>query len=191
MESFNNQVAKKGKNLHEGHRKRIKEKFLENGFTASTPPHEVLELLLCYCVPRKDTNELAHRLLDRFGSIAGVMDASREELTEFPGLTDNAYCLFRLIMPVAKMYLDGEFDMGSYMDYVERVITFLEYLSPDTVIQRVIGRAKEEHTIFANYGSSWWKIKDTIDYEMEKRNTSQGIRCNYLGGSALNKFKNS
>ncbi len=126
MESFNNQVAKKGKNLHEGHRKRIKEKFLENGFTASTPPHEVLELLLCYCVPRKDTNELAHRLLDRFGSIAGVMDASREELTEFPGLTDNAYCLFRLIMPVAKMYLDDRSASGNCINNKIDAVNYLK-----------------------------------------------------------------
>ena len=90
--------------------------------------------------------------------------------------------------PLSKMYLNNEFDMGTYMDYVDRVIAFLEYLSDDIVIQRVIGRAKEEHTIFANYGTSWWKIKDTIDEEMEKRNTYQGRLCNYLGGSALKKF---
>jgi radical SAM protein (TIGR01212 family) len=90
--------------------------------------------------------------------------------------------------PLAKMYLDGKFDMGKYMDYVERVIIFLEYLSGDIIIQRVIGRAKEEYTIFSNYGTSWWKIKDTIDEEMEKRNTYQGRLCNYLNGSALKKF---
>ncbi len=91
--------------------------------------------------------------------------------------------------PMANMYLNGEFDMGTYMDYVERVITFLEYLSPDTIIQRVIGRAKEEHTIFANYSSSWWKIKDTIDEEMQKRGTFQGRLFTYLGGSSLKKFE--
>ena len=90
--------------------------------------------------------------------------------------------------PMAQMYLSGEFDMGTYMDYVERVILFLEYLSPEVVIQRIIGRAKEEHTIFANYGTSWWKIKDTIDDEMASRGTYQGRLFNYLGGSALNRF---
>ena len=89
---------------------------------------------------------------------------------------------------MAQMYLNGEFDMGTYMDYVERVILFLEYLSPEVVIQRIIGRAKEEHTIFANYGTSWWKIKDTIDDEMASRGTYQGRLFNYLGGSALKRF---
>ena len=106
MDGLKGKLADKSKNVHEGHRKRIREKFLLNGFDAQTPPHEVLELLLCYSVPRKDTNELAHLLLERFGSIAGVLDASKEELTEFPSITENTYCLFRLIMPVAKMYLN-------------------------------------------------------------------------------------
>lgn len=90
--------------------------------------------------------------------------------------------------PMAKMYLKGEFSMGTYYDYVERVIRFLEYLSPDVVIQRLIGRAKEEHTIFANYGTSWWKIKDNIDAQLELRDTYQGKKCDYLGGKALRKF---
>ena len=86
------------------------------------------------------------------------------------------------------MYENNEFDMGTYMDYVEKVILFLEYLSPEIVIQRLIGRAKEEHTVFANYGTSWWKIKDTIDEKMEERKTFQGRLCNYLGGDALKRF---
>ncbi len=90
--------------------------------------------------------------------------------------------------PMAKMYLDKEFDMGCYMDYVERVITFLEYLSPEIVIQRLIGRSKEEHSIFSNYAASWWKIKDTIDEVMEERGTYQGRLCTYLGGSCVKKF---
>lgn len=90
--------------------------------------------------------------------------------------------------PMAEMYQKGDFDMGEYTDYVERVITFLENLSPEITIQRLLGRAKEEHTVFSNYGMSWWKIKDTIDDEMEKRGTYQGIKCNYLNGKALNKF---
>ena len=48
----------------------------------------------------------------------------------------------------------------------------------------------EEHSIFSNYATSWWKIKDTIDAEMEKRKTHQGRLCTYLGGSCLKKFEN-
>ncbi len=91
--------------------------------------------------------------------------------------------------PMSKMYLNGDFDMGEYMDYVNRVILFLEYLNPEIVIQRLIGRAREESTVFANYSTSWWKIKDTIDEELEKRNTYQGAKYDYLNGKALKKFE--
>ena len=90
--------------------------------------------------------------------------------------------------PLAQMYKNREFDMGTYFDYVEKAILFLQYLSPDIIIQRIIGRAKEEHTVFCNYGTSWWKIKDNIDLELEIRNIYQGDKFDYLNGKALNKF---
>lgn len=93
--------------------------------------------------------------------------------------------------PLAKMYERGEFDMGSYHDYIEKVITFLRYLSPHVIIQRIIGRAKESETAFSNYGMSWWKIKDEIDEIMEKENIRQGDKCDYLGGKALKNFKST
>lgn len=91
--------------------------------------------------------------------------------------------------PLEKLYTSGEFSMGTYQDYIDRVIAFLEHLSPEIVIQRLIGRAKEEHTVFANYGCSWWKIKDEIDAQLELRDTYQGKKCTYLGGKALKKFE--
>lgn len=91
--------------------------------------------------------------------------------------------------PLAKLYTDGEFSMGTYHDYINKVITFLEYLSPKIVIQRIIGRAKEEHSVFCNYNTSWWKIKDAIDFELETKDIRQGDKFNYLNGKALtNKF---
>ncbi len=90
--------------------------------------------------------------------------------------------------PLAQMYEKGQFDMGSYKGYIEKVITFLRYLSPDVVIQRIIGRAKESETAFSNYGMSWWKIKDEIDEIMERDNICQGDKCDYLGGKALRNF---
>ena len=90
--------------------------------------------------------------------------------------------------PLAGMYENNEFSMGTYFDYVEKAITFLEYLSPDIIIQRLIGRAKEERTIFCNYGTSWWKIKDNIDSEMELRDIRQGDKFGYLNGKALSIF---
>ena len=54
--------------VHDGHRKRVRAEILEGNFNSKTAPHRVLEALLFYSIPRGDTNELAHRLIDRFGS---------------------------------------------------------------------------------------------------------------------------
>ena len=61
------------KNLHAGHRQRVKARYLSEGLDAFED-HQVLELLLFYAIPRKDTNELAHRMIKEFGSLAGLLD---------------------------------------------------------------------------------------------------------------------
>ena len=62
------------KQIHSGHRDRVRIKFIESGLDGFEP-HEALELLLYYCIPRKDTNPIAHKLLDSFGSLSAVLDA--------------------------------------------------------------------------------------------------------------------
>lgn len=100
------------------------------------------------------------------------------------------HCLYILKdTPIADMYVNNEFEMGSFYDYVEKVVAFIEYLHPDIAIQRIIGRAREEDCIFANYGTSWWKIKDNIDDQLELFDSYQGIKCDYLNGKALKKFE--
>jgi len=92
--------------------------------------------------------------------------------------------------PMATMYQNGEFSMGSHYTYIEKVVAFLRHLSPDIVIGRLIGRASEEKSVFCNYNMSWWKIKDGIENELDFLDAYQGDKCTYLGGSALKrKFK--
>ncbi|MGE4282539.1 MAG: TIGR01212 family radical SAM protein [Clostridia bacterium] len=86
------------------------------------------------------------------------------------------------------MYQKGELDIISVEEYVDRVVTFLEYLDPEIVIQRLIGRAPEENTLFVNWNMSWWKIRDMIEEEMERRDSWQGKQFDYLNGKALKKW---
>ena len=72
-------------NIHGGHRERLKNRFAENGLEGFTPV-QVLELLLFYCIPRKDTNEIAHRLIERFGSLSQVLETNPEELAKVEGM---------------------------------------------------------------------------------------------------------
>lgn len=91
-----------GENLHAGHRARVKQDFLRNGFDEQTPLHKILELLLFYCVPQKDTNELAHQLENRYRTLSGVLGAPVEELIQFNGLTESNVVLLKLILPLAR-----------------------------------------------------------------------------------------
>ncbi len=90
---------------------------------------------------------------------------------------------------LARMYENDEFEMDTVYDYVEKVIKFLSFLSPDIVVQRLVSRAKTGHTLFSNYGLSWWKIRDNIERELELRDINQGDNFNYLDGSALSIFE--
>lgn len=76
---------------HDGHRERLRNRFLNSA--SSFEDHELIELILFYSIPRKNTNEIAHRLLNRFGSIKGILDASVEALTEVDdiGLSTAVY----------------------------------------------------------------------------------------------------
>lgn len=89
---------------------------------------------------------------------------------------------------LGQQYRDGEFQMISKDEYIERVILFLEYLDPEVVIQRIMGRAPKEDSLFVNWNESWWKIRDEIVYTMEERCTYQGRKFNYLDGKAVKRF---
>lgn len=75
---------------------------------------------------------------------------------------------------LGQMYEKGEIAMGSREDYIETVILFLRHLAPDVVVQRVIGRAPEENSLFCNWNTSWWKIRDEISKQMVYNGWKQG-----------------
>lgn len=89
---------------------------------------------------------------------------------------------------MAKEYTTGELELISCEEYMERVITFLEYLDEHIVVQRLIGRAPASNTLFSNWQTGWWKIRDTIVQRMEERGSYQGIKCDYLNGRAVRRF---
>ncbi len=88
-----------------------------------------------------------------------------------------------------RMYSEGRISPISQEEFVDRTVAFLEYLNPDIVVQRLIGRAPEERTAFCNWGTSWWKLQDMIEARMTEENTFQGRLFNYLNGeTGLKKF---
>ena len=104
-------MAEKKRAIHTGHRGRVKEEFLTRGL-AGWPDHRVLELILFYAIPQGDVNPLAHELIDRFGSLSGVLDALPEELMKVKGMGEHSVTLLKLVPAVTGRYLEGRTGPG-------------------------------------------------------------------------------
>lgn len=104
--------------IHDGHRKRLRERFLRDGLD-NFDEINVLELLLFYCLPRIDTNDLAHRLLDQFGSLPNVLDATVEDLSKVKGIGENAAVFLTLLSAVSRYYQVQRAEGGGPVKTVE------------------------------------------------------------------------
>ena len=88
---------------HAGHRERLRRRFRQAGLEAFAP-HEVLELLLTYAIPRRDTKPIAYALINHFESLHAVLQASAEDLMTVEGIGENAATLISLMMPLFRAY---------------------------------------------------------------------------------------
>ena len=118
-------MAEKPKHLHGGHRQRVKDEFRARGLEG-WPDHRVLELLLFYAIPQGDVNGLAHDLIDRFGSLAGVLDASEDELRKVPGVGEHTSLLIQLIPAVGARYREQRSDLGELVQTPREAAALLE-----------------------------------------------------------------
>ena len=104
----------KAKNIHAGHRERMKNEFLAKGLEG-LPDHRILELLLFYGIPQGDVNPLAHALLEQFGSLARVLQATPRQLMAVKGVGYNTAVLLKLIPAVAAQYLQATHEIGEQL----------------------------------------------------------------------------
>ncbi|MDP4121037.1 MAG: JAB domain-containing protein [Bacillota bacterium] len=118
---------------HKGHRNRMKQKFIENGLDVFHS-HEALEMLLYYAVPRKDTNELAHKLLEIFGSLSAIFDAPIGLLKK-AGLSESAAVYLKLIPEITRLYQEDK-----HQNY-DKIIT--DENIGEILVKKFIGRENE------------------------------------------------
>ncbi len=112
------------RNPHAGHRSRMRSKALTYGLD-HLDDHEVLEMLLYHAIPRGDTNETAHRLLERFGSFRGLLEAPPEELQAVPGVGESAAVLLKLTMEAARRYYAARRTRRLHLTSTEAIGRFL------------------------------------------------------------------
>lgn len=142
-------------NIHKDHRQRLREKFIlaidEGNVDNVLEDHELLELLLFTAIPRKNTNDIAHFLMDEFGSIGGVIDADIDQLEKFKGMGKNAAVVVKLVSTLAKRYINDVNDIKNTRltplninSYIKNLfyghtdeIAYLLFLDKDCVVKKI------------------------------------------------------
>ncbi len=124
------------KPLHNGHRERMRERYYSSEFSEFNH-HEILELILFYGIPRRDTNATAHELINHFGSFSKVFDASVTELMEC-GLSQNAAIWLKLVDCMNNKYIFDKNDLSKSIDLKDDTENRLLDLLSDAAEEKVV-----------------------------------------------------
>ncbi len=124
-------VKDKKRNVHQGHRQKVRDRYYETGLSGM-PDHNIIEFLLFFGIPQRDTNEMAHELIDRFGSFSGVLEAKRTDLLDVKGMTETAACLISLFLPVYKRYVEDLHKKRPVLATRKDYINYLKHLYLDS-----------------------------------------------------------
>ncbi|MBE6862607.1 MAG: hypothetical protein E7497_06900 [Ruminococcus sp.] len=117
------------KSLHSGHRERLRKRFLETGINGFEE-HELLELLLFYALPRVNTNEIAHAIINKFGGISEVLDADRGDIASIKGLSENSAVLLRIMRDMCRDYAAASSADRHFSGMGEAEAYLLDYFRP-------------------------------------------------------------
>lgn len=135
--------------IHAGHRERLRKKYLEGGLEILSD-HEVLELMLFYCMPRKDTNALAHRILDEFGTIDALFEADPEVVSRSCGLSLNTSVLISLVLPLNKRYATAKWSKNDIIDSSTTACAFAKglFIGETDEVMFMICLDAQNHVVF-------------------------------------------
>lgn len=178
--------------IHVGHRERLKESFDKNG-GESLNDINFLELLLFYAIPRRDTNELAHALLNRFGSLSGVLDASEQELASVSGLGKSSARLLKIARDVVRRYtteplrdmkvMTKRSQLGAYF------VPLLQYETEEKVYLMCLNaKGGVISCTLLNSGTVSTvsvKIRTAVDIAMRQKAMGVVLAHNHPGGNAI------
>lgn len=108
---------------HDGHRNRMRKRFLQHGLEG-LEEHEILEMLLYYAIPRRDTNKLAHAILDEYNSLANVFEADASSLATIPGLGENSAILLSMVSHLSRAYDKSKLTQQALLHNTESIGQF-------------------------------------------------------------------
>lgn len=180
-------------NIHAGHRERLKQRFEQHGLDALSDI-EALELLLYYALPRRDTNIIAHGLLDRFGSFRAVLEADSSELCQVPGVGESAAMLIRLVREMDHRYqlsrrqggrvlLRGTQEAGDYL------MPLFSYSTEETAFAVSLGSARNVircHRLASGMSNSVeFSAREIVELALQDKAVFVLLAHNHLSDTAL------
>lgn len=179
--------------LHDKHRDRVRKEFLAHGFDETTPLHKVVEMLLFYSIPRKDTNELAHILVEKFGTLEKILSARPEELMEIQGIGENTIAHFKLLRYAAKSYIGAKSSKIKKFNSADEIFQFVtdKYFDTDREIVaitsfdgagRLLGFDVIGEGDIALVGVS---VRDILEVAFKRKAVSVILSHNHPNGTAL------
>ena len=178
--------------MHKDHRKHTKDRFLSEGLD-SFEPHNVLELLLFYSIPQKDTKETAHMLINRFGSLSAVFDAPYDDLLTVPGISEHSATLIKLIPAISRRYameknskvtkLSSIEDIGKYL--VARYLGVTEETVLLLLLDNKFGLIDCVKVHEGSVNSSAITMRKLIETALFKRASMLVLAHNHPSGMAL------
>lgn len=145
---------------NEGHRERLRTRYLKAGGDGF-PDYDMVELLLTYCIQRRDVKPIARTLLKRFKDVGGIMDAELQELCEVDGMGEKSALLFKLLRDLCVRYLEYRMkntDVISSPEQLENYARMKLAEFPDEVMMIIFLNSKN-HVVGSEIIS-----RGTIDY---------------------------
>ena len=175
---------------HVGHREKVRLRLTRAGADAFLP-HELLELLLFYAIPYRDTNPTAHRLLDRFGTLSGVLQAPADELTSVSGIGEHAAALIAAVREIGNAALLGERRMEkpeTVGSLARRAQALFAGADSDRTIAFFLDNACRligEETVFTGYlGAVGFREKYIVGPALERRASAVVLASYHAARSA-------
>ncbi len=116
------------KNLNSGHRGRVRKRFIKEGNLDSFQDYEILELMLFYAYPMKDTKAIAKRLLQQYNTLHNLLNSKPEELMIHGGLTENVAVYLSMMPYVARRYMESYYKKGTVINSFKAAAEYIKVL---------------------------------------------------------------
>ena len=180
------------KNIHAGHRNRLREEIISADIAEPKSPVKLLEMLLFYGTPQKDTVPMAHELINTFGSFAGVLEADIDDIVKVTGITRNSASLIKLMLPVVRTYTLEKFATPETLKNLDEIgqYLFAKYFAVkkeclSLLCLNHLGQVLSFEMMPGSIDSVGISVRDIVSKVIKSNATAAVIAHNHPGGVAL------